>query len=179
MKNLIVMKRMNKIKAIALTGLLMIATGTTFAQMGQGKRGMRPGMGMKNQSGMYQNCQRMIPDLTEEQENKIQKLRTAHMNEMTDFRNQLNEKRARLRTLQTSDNPSMNNINKVIEEMGDIRTEMHKERVSHLQKVRSELTDEQKTYFDNRMMRQGRRHRGMHPGRRSGRDFSDRPYGRR
>jgi hypothetical protein len=63
--------------------------------------------------------------------------------------------------------------------MGDIRTEMHKERASHLQKVRSELTEEQKAYFDNRMMRNRRGKRGMHPGRRSGRDYSHRPMGRR
>lgn len=172
------MKRMTRITAIVLTGLLMIATSATFAQMGQ-KRGMKQGMGMGNHPGMYQNCQRMIPDLTDEQENNIQELRTAHMSKMTDFRNQLNEKRARLRTLQTADNPNMSNINKVIEEMGEIRIEMHKERASHLKGVRSELTEEQKVYFDNQMMKHGRGQRGMHSRRHPGRDFSQRPFGRR
>ena len=125
-----------------------------------------------------QECTQIIPDLTEEQKAQVQELRVDQMKQMTTFRNQLMEKRARLRTLETQDNTDMNAINSVIEEMGDIRTNMHKAQAEHRQEVREILTDEQRAFYDNRMMHRrgkfsGRRGgaypgHGMHPGMRPG-----------
>ncbi len=154
-KNQLIMKRTKRITAILLTGVMMIATISSFAQRGQGKG--NPGM-HKNMS-MHQKCYANIPNLTEEQENQLEELKVPHMKKMSDFYNQLNEKRARLKTLQTKDNPDMNEINSVIEEMGEIRTEMHKARAKHHQEVRSLLNEEQKLYFDKHKMK---KHKGMH-----------------
>jgi len=101
-----------------------------------------------------QPCQR-IPNLTEDQQEQLQALRVEHMQEMTDHRNQINEKRARLRTLQTKDDPNMEAINQVIEEMGAIRTTMQKNAASNRQEVRKLLNEEQRAFYDSRMMRCG------------------------
>jgi Spy/CpxP family protein refolding chaperone len=146
---------MRKVKAIAtiiVTSLFLLNLNTALAQRGQGRQGVR----MQDDPRMNQKCEQMIPDLTEEQENKISELRTSHMKNMLEDRNLLNENRAKLRTLQTQDNPDMDAIHSLIEEMGKIRTEMQKERASHHQEIRSMLSEEQKLYFDKHLMRQGR-----------------------
>jgi Spy/CpxP family protein refolding chaperone len=157
------MKRTKRFTAILLTGIMMIATISSFAQRGQ-KQG---NPGMRKNTPMQQRFYKNIPDLTEEQENQIDELRVPHMKEMKDFYNQLNEKRAKLRTLQTKDNPDMDAIYKVIEEMGDIRTNMHKERAKHHQEIRSILNEEQRIYFDKHRMRmnKGMHHKGRNKGR--------------
>ncbi len=150
------MKRRNKLRTIAIAIILLMAVSTSFAQRGQGKRGM----GFNDRPASNQQCMKMIPDLTEEQESKMEDIRLNHMKEMTSNRNLLNEKRAKLRTLQTQDNPEMDAINKVIEEMGEIRTKMQKNKAAHHQEIRSLLTEEQKVYFDNHLMK--REKRGRH-----------------
>jgi len=90
-----------------------------------------------------------IPDLTEEQQEKIDALRTTQMKAMQSFHNQLAEKGAHLQTLRTADKVDMDAINKTIDEMGAIRTKMMKSREQHIQDVRSLLTDKQRVYFDN------------------------------
>jgi Spy/CpxP family protein refolding chaperone len=153
--------------------LLVLIASPGFAQRGQG----RYGMGMNERPGRNQQFFQMIPDLSEEQESKIETLRVDHMKEMMSKRNTLNEKRAKLRTLQTQDKPDMQAINSLIEEMGDVRTEMQKKRASHHQEIRSLLTEEQKVYFDNHLMRRGKRgfrNRPSHPGKMQ---YSDCPRG--
>jgi Spy/CpxP family protein refolding chaperone len=156
------MKRTRNLTAVLLTGIMMIATISSYAQKGQGKR--HPGM--KKNMPMHQKCYGNIPNLTEDQENQIEEMRVPHMKKMRDFTNQLNEKRAKLRTLQTKDNPDMDAIYNVIEEMGNIRTDMHKARAKHHQEIRSLLNEEQKLYFDKHKMRmhKGMHHKGMHKG---------------
>jgi len=149
------MKRTKSITAILLTGIMMVVTISSFAQRGQGNKAP----GMKKNMQMHQNCFQNIPDLTEEQEAEIEEMRVSHMKEMQEYYNKLNEKRAKLRTLQTKDNPDMDKINSVIEEMGEIRTEKHKARAKHHQEVRSLLNEEQKVYFDKHRMKMNK---GMH-----------------
>ena len=153
------MKRLNKNIVGIITALLVLSGGTALGQRGQNKQMM----GMKDAPGRHQQCQNMIPDLTEEQQNQIEEMRLDHMKEMMDVQNKLNEKRAELRTLQTKDNPDMEAIYSVIEEMGQVRTEMHKKRAKHHQEIRSLLNEEQKIYFDKHMMRMMNMKRGHNP----------------
>jgi Spy/CpxP family protein refolding chaperone len=154
------MKHTKSFTLILLTGLMMIST----ASMAQRGRSMREPGRMTKPPGWNQSCQG-IPNLTDQQQEQIQGLRVDHMKEMTDFRNQLNEKRARLRTLETKDDPNMETINQVIEEMGAIRINMQKNTATHRQEVRKLLSEEQKAYYDSRMMRCGRFDgRGGRPG---------------
>lgn len=160
------MKTLGKITTILIAAILTISSATALAQKGQGMMGK--GMPGERMQKSQQHCTQMIPNLTDEQKNQIQELRVDQMKQMTSFRNQLMEKRARLRTLQTQDNPDMNAINNAIEEMGEIRTNMHKARAKHHQEVRKLLNDEQQAFYDaRRMHRHGKssgRRGGHHPG---------------
>ncbi len=132
--------------------------------MGQGmkkQQGMnRPGgMGMNGRPGMNRpqaGMQRQMPcmnDLTQEQKDKLKELRLLQMKKMTQFKNRLNELKARIKTLTSVDNPDIKEINKVIEKMGEIKLEMAKNMLAHRMDVRSVLTDDQKVMFDMHAMK--------------------------
>ncbi len=120
---------------------LLLATGIAYGQP--------PEMGRGKGEEMYSRGHRaMIPDLTEAQKEKMKALRIEHMKIVQQLRNQLGEKEARLRTLSTSDKVDMSEINRVIEEMGAMRTQLMKSMAQHRQKIRELLTDEQRVIFD-------------------------------
>jgi Spy/CpxP family protein refolding chaperone len=154
------MKKTSTITLALLAGILMISSAA-FGQrgqgmMGQGRMSNAPmGWGQGRMGGgpmwMGQRCQ-MIPDLTQEQQSQIKELRVEQMKQMTTHRNNLLEKRAQLRNLQIADNPDMDAINGLIEEMGDIRTNMQKNRAQHRQEIRQILNEEQRAFFDSRRM---------------------------
>ncbi len=135
--------KFNFFMTIVLSVAMLVVSSQTFAQ--RQYQGMSKGMN----KGM-QNCylQNSIPDLTQEQQTKLTKLRTAHMKEMMLVRNQLQEKRAHLNTLRTADKPNMSEIDKTIDEIGALNTKMMKQRERFFQSVRKELTDDQRVYFD-------------------------------
>ena len=90
-----------------------------------------------------------IPDLTEDQEEQIQTLRTDHLKAILPMRNELAEMNARLQTLSTADNVDMSQINGLIEEMGALKMQMMKAGAAHRQEIRKLLTDEQRVVFDS------------------------------
>ena len=90
-----------------------------------------------------------IPDLTEDQEEQMQTLRTDHLKAILPMRNELAEMNARLQTLSTADNADMSQINGLIEEMGALKMQMMKAGVAHRQEIRKLLTDEQRVVFDS------------------------------
>lgn len=147
-----------KLSVLAIA-LLMLAGTNLYAQRGrnyseQGNRGL-------NQD---RACQ-MIPDLTEDQEAKINALRINHLKEMTGFRNQMNELQAKKQTLMTSDNSDLKDLNATIDQITNVHSKMMKASAKHQQDVRGLLSDEQKVYFDSRPMRghghgKGMRHDG-------------------
>ncbi len=95
------------------------------------------------------DCLERIPDLSEKQKSQVMDLRTDHLKKMQNFWNNINEKQAKLRILETSDTPEKENINKLVEEIGETKMAMHKEKVSHRLEVRNLLSADQKVYFDN------------------------------
>ena len=86
--------------------------------------------------------------LTDQQREELKKIRTEQLKERTKTRNLLNEKRAKLETLQTADKPDMKEINKVIDEIATIRAQQMKAQADGRQKVRSLLTEEQRAFYD-------------------------------
>lgn len=152
-------------KSVTLTvAMLFLGLGAVIAQPGRGY-GRGIGQGQGPVAGMYAN----ILDLSEEQQEQISDLRTGHLKKMTELRNQMREKRARLQTLTSGDNYNEGEANQVIEQIGDIHTTMMKERTSHRQEVRSLLTEEQRVIFDSRKGRRmgqlmGRNRGGREPG---------------
>jgi len=138
------MKKINVISSATLMLLVMMTIGTlSFAQGGSGNgREQNPG-------GFCMN----IPDLTQEQQDKIEAMRTTHQKTMLVNRNQLNVKKAQLEQLMTADKPDAAAINKMIDEMSVIKTEMQKKKAEHRLAVRSLLTDAQRVAFDSQRNR--------------------------
>jgi Spy/CpxP family protein refolding chaperone len=159
-KNMLKLKSKQIVLPIAV---LLLVAGTAFAQPPgtQEKAGGRKGM-----HGCEKHDQRMmIPDLTEEQHEQIKALRVEHMQSMQTLRNEFGEHQARLRTLTTKSKVNMNEVNRVIDQIGALRTQMMKQRVAHHQSIRESLTDEQRVFFDaHRPPHDGSSHEGKHPG---------------
>ncbi len=150
---------MKNLKSVSIGMLLMAfvlsASSSVFAQMENGK-------------GMGQGDKKMccsIPDLTSDQEARLEKLKVVHMKKMLNYSNQINEKRARMQTLRTADKVDMNEINSTIDEMSVIKAIQQKDKEQHIQDVRNILTDTQKVYFDKNHSNRGHGQKGMGRGR--------------
>ncbi len=102
-----------------------------------GKSGNRPGM---KQGGMM--------NFTTEQQEQLKTLRVEQMKSMTQFRNQLGEFKAKLRTITSVDDVNLKDVDKLLDEMGKVKLEMARNKLSHQQSVRAMLTDEQKVMMD-------------------------------
>jgi len=137
--------RSNKI-VLPVAALLLVVT-SAFAQMPEMKqdRGEKPCM----REGQREHRMMMIPDLNEKQQEQIKQLRVEHMKAMQPLGNQSAEKKARLRTLTTADKVDMAEVNKVIDEIGKMQTQMMKQKEQHRQDVRNLLTEEQRLFFDS------------------------------
>ncbi|MBU8893459.1 MAG: Spy/CpxP family protein refolding chaperone [Bacteroidales bacterium] len=153
-----------KTAAVLAIAVIMFAGSNLYAQRGRNYSNQGKGLG-QNQSCM------MLPDLTEEQQGKIEALRLDHLKEMNTFRNQINELQAKKQTLQTSDNANLNEINNVIDQLTGLHNKMMKTSAQHRQDVRNFLTKEQKVYLDSRPMRGNRNGRGAGRGAGYGRGY--------
>jgi Spy/CpxP family protein refolding chaperone len=133
---------------LLLTAALLILTSSAFAQQARMQPGAMGKQGMRGKE--HAEHMPMIPDLTEKQKEQIKELRTEHLKAMLPLKNQLMEKRARLRTLSTSEKVDIREVNSVIEEIGTLKTKIMKEQAAHRQDVRTLLTEEQRLFFDAR-----------------------------
>jgi len=129
---------------LAVASVIMVLSGNIMAQRGMGR-----GMMSENGDGPRM-AQCNIPDLTPDQEAKIKDLRTSHLKEVTPLRNEMNEKKARLQTLQSAENVDLNAINKTIDEISQIKATLMKKGAAHRAEVSSLLTDDQKVFFNSR-----------------------------
>ncbi len=138
------MKKSILIKSAILIGLVLLSVNP--AAVAQKRCQQKNNSADRGPEGpcMYKG----IPDLTEVQDAKINELKTAHMKEMLKYRNQLDEKHAGLKTLQTAETVDMNKIYKVIEEIGSIEIDMAKSRAGMHQDIREILNDDQRVRFD-------------------------------
>ena len=109
----------------------------------------QPGM-MNGQGGGqgFKNHHMGIPNLTDEQQTKIENLRVAHLKEIQPLKNQMAELKAKQRTLTTADKPDMKAIDANIDEITKLQNTIMKKAAAHRQDVRAVLTDEQKLWFD-------------------------------
>jgi Spy/CpxP family protein refolding chaperone len=126
--------------------LLFVMTGVIAAFAPTQADAQRPGgMGLRQHITALE-----IPGLTKQQREKIEEIRLSHAREALDFNNTIAEKNAALRTLTQQDDPDMQQINHLLEEIYDLRLELAKNRVQSQLQIRQELTDEQKLFFDMR-----------------------------
>jgi Spy/CpxP family protein refolding chaperone len=118
-----------------------------------------------------------IPNLTADQKTKIETLKIKHIKEVTPLRNELDEKRAHLKTLESMEKVDRDAINKTIDEITALQGKIMKMKVNHRLDVAALLTDEQKVFFNSH--REGRDRddeRGMERGKGRGRGHMDRDH---
>lgn len=147
-----------KTSKLKLTATLLVLFLVGFVSYSM-KAYAQPGLGGGFRAEAKANCQEFdkadkrgienrIPDLTDEQKEKIDKLRTEHLKKMLPLKNELGEKEAQMRTLTTAENVSMSKINSKIEEIGTLKIKMAKEREAHKQEIRKLLNEKQRLIFD-------------------------------
>lgn len=155
-----------KIK-IVIMAIFIVAATNTWAQRQFNNQNQNCPQYSQNQNynkqnngnNKYNNNQRYYQnlELTDEQTNTINNLRLAHQKEMLPLRNNLNEKKARLNTLETAYPADIKAINQVIDEINNIKTNMAKLKAAHKQEIRKVLTDEQRLNHDsNKNMYRGK-----------------------
>lgn len=135
----------NRMIAIALVAILGIVSNAEA----QETRRQRGGEEMKERKREERGPR--IPDLTEEQEEHLKSLKVNHSKEMLPLENEMKEKEARLHTLTTADEFNSSEVGRVIESIGDLKTELMKLRVSHMQEVKEILTEEQVVFLNNQI----------------------------
>ncbi len=81
--------------------------------------------------------------LNDAQVQKIQQIHTKYQEQRIDLRSQIAKKRLQLRTLWMDKNPDMNKIEKLVNEIGDLRTQMMLIGARERNEIRNVLTDEQ------------------------------------
>lgn len=106
------------------------------------KAGRRYNKGICNQA----NCQL---DLSDEQQEQFNRLKVAKLKVVNPWKNEMNELRARKRSLMNADNIDRKELDKVIGQMSDLRLKIQKENIRYRVERRKLLNDEQKAIFDN------------------------------
>ena len=96
-----------------------------------------------------------LPNLTEEQRNKMQELRIAHLKQVQPINNELKLKYAELRILTTADKTDQKAVDQKIDEIYALKTKKAKMNQAHKQSIRALLSDEQRIMFDSRQGRAG------------------------
>lgn len=110
-----------------------------------------------------------VPNLTDEQIAKIKDIRLSEQKQLLQLRNQMGEKRARLRSLETAEKADMKEINKTIDDIAKLHADGMKARAEAKQKIRTLLNDEQRIHFDlfdgtgDRTIRRMRMNRNLLP----------------
>lgn len=156
------------IAALLVIGLV----ATAFAQPMRGRGKLPHDAGPETGKGWMG----ITPPLTTEQKEKIAVMRIDHQKGTIDLRADLQKKRLDLRTLMMATSPNEKKINAVIEEMGALKTQLQKQRVSHLLKVRELLTPEQRASWKARGFGLDGRHGKHHPRRGQGPDWDMGPH---
>lgn len=139
-------------RAIKTTFLFLILSGVvgTLSAQPQNRRNMQPKQDRQiAQNERGQGQQMRLPNLTEEQKEQIKAIKLNGQKEALPLRNELMEKKARLRTLTTSEDYSEKAVNGTIDNIAGLEASLMKLRENHRQDVREVLTEEQRIIFDS------------------------------
>ena len=147
-----------KTKLLVLSLMLALAVSAQPLQKGQknyhGER--KAQKEFKNQP--IEGQLKGLLNLTDEQQSALKKLQVTHQKEMLPLRNELGEKKAKMRTLQTAENADLKAINALIDEISLIKTKMAKAKAAKHQAIRKLLTEEQRLQFDLHYSQKGMHH---------------------
>jgi len=114
---------------------------------------------MQGMQGMMQGP--MMPDMTPEQLDKVDALRTAHLKEMLPLHTDLQVKEIELDALWRADEPDAKKIIAKVKEIGGIREKMEIARINHQFDMRKLMTPEQRKAMKKMGMRPGMKGKGM------------------
>lgn len=146
------------IKSTGIILLSMIFVGGINAQRHRSWSG-HDGPRMQRESLRTQAVERL--DLTEEQQESIQKLRQEQYNTLKPLRTKVVELRAKERTLMAQEEIDQKAINELIDEQSELTGQMRKLQLEHRLAIRDVLTEEQLMKLDmQRERRQEFRNRG-------------------
>lgn len=143
-------------RAIKTTFLFLILSGVvgTLSAQPQNRRNMQPQQNRQiAQNERGQGQQMRLPNLTEEQKEQIKAIKLDGQKEALPLRNEMMEKKARLRTLTTSEDYNEKSVNNTIDEISELEASLMKLRQNHRQEVREILTEEQRIVFDSASQR--------------------------
>ena len=144
---------MNNIKLNSLA-VMFLAAGLFLACQAYGQQMNGGGRHMGDRQGTMSRMPERhfaIPNLTDDQKQKIEKLRLEFDRNTLQTHNSIGEKEAQLRILLTQDKVNQDQVDKLIDDIGNLRTSIRKERVKTELKVRDLLTDDQKVIFDTHL----------------------------
>lgn len=147
-----------RILGVALI-MAMVFSTTVMAQnreRGQQKPGQKE-MAMKRHMQMKKQFENFF---TEEQREKMKEMRLASAKEIKPIKNELNELRAKQRTLTTADKADLKAINSNIDNMSKLQADIKKIMAKHDQEVRAMLSDEQLLKYDAMKQKRGKRKGG-------------------
>ena len=115
---------------------------------------------MQGMPGM-QGMAAMMPDLTPDQQDKMDALRAAHLKEMMPLRTDLQLKQIELEALWRADEPDAKKIVAKVKEIGGIREKMEVARINHMFDCRKLMTPEQLKAMKKMGMGRGMMGKGM------------------
>jgi len=149
-------------KTLAALMILTLVGGIAIAQ--PAPTAAAPAPAAKTQAPVHSGMQGMkgmmhgpaIPDMTPEQMEKMDALRTALVKEMLPLRTDLRVKEIELDALWRADEPDAKKIIAKVKEIGDIREKIEITRINHRFEMRKLMTPEQR-----KAMKKMGMHRGM------------------
>lgn len=144
------MKKIRILRNAALLLMIAFLTGYTVnettAQTGKRSGCYKYSKMQKDKGCDYYN----LPDLTDEQKQNIEDLKIELMKENMPLKNELMEKKARLRTLSTVENVDMKEVNNVIDDITGLLASMMKNGAEKMQNIRELLNEDQRLIFDSK-----------------------------
>lgn len=138
--------------------LLLILSGfavSITAQPQQGRKAMQnqDKQWAQNARGQEKGRDMRLPNLSDEQKEQIKEIKLSGQKEALPIKNLLGEKKAKLRTLTTSETYNQKSVNSTIDEISGLEASLMKLRENHRQQVREVLTEEQRIVFDTQGQR--------------------------
>jgi len=146
---------MKQLRILGMIGMVVLTLGL-FNSAGAQQKGYSSDTTRHHFRGGFARRPMGIQGLTSDQQKKIEALNLTFRKETLQLKNQLEEKRAHLHTLQSADKADLTAINSSIDEIGQLHTQMMKKEAAKHEAIRRLLTDEQRVAFDTHKPGRGR-----------------------
>ena len=134
-------------KIISTLTMALLIAGVGFAQTEvKGDHGhQKP---MKEFKGKKGDPIMQIESLSDTQRAELEKMKRQNRDATKPQREKIREMRHEIRTIETSENPDREQVNRLIDEKHVLEAQMEKDRASQRAKMRSVLSDDQKKELD-------------------------------